>query len=118
MNKKLYGRELAEKIASYLGKYISLANSHRDYCGVGFCLDKDLFYYTHFQDGYPDNYEEYTGSPYGWIKKFSDRESFIEWLSEQSDQSLSGSESSDPWYVKNQRITQKMLLEFLKLEEK
>jgi hypothetical protein len=36
---------------------------------------------------------------------FFDRASFVSWLGFQNDESLSGRESGDPWYIDHQRIT-------------
>lgn len=82
----MIGKELAEAMASYLKKYRGFAYFHRDYCGPGFWMEKGIFYFTHFYDGWPRLSEE----P-GWdnvIKKFITREDFISWLSVQTDESL------------------------------
>lgn len=38
-------------------------------------------------------------------KTFDSRAAFIKWLSEQSDESLSGKELNNPWLHDNQRLT-------------
>ncbi len=56
-----------------------------------------------FHDGDPDlNHESI-------IKYFNNPEDFIEWLSKQNDDSLSGKESNNEWYTNNQRITKNRL---------
>lgn len=44
---------------------------------------------------------------------YSSRQAFVAWLATQSDYSLAGLESKDPWAWGNQTITRKRLKEFV-----
>ncbi|TAF66018.1 MAG: hypothetical protein EAZ55_07325 [Cytophagales bacterium] len=96
-----YGNSLATNVAIYLEKGGVIAYAHRDYCGMGLIYDaeKQKFAYCSVQDGqgfYPE-------------KVFDNRKDFIKWLSEQSDESLSGKELSE-FLRNNQRITKERLM--------
>ena len=117
-----YGRKLAEKVAEYLVGKGPVSYSHKDYCGVGFIYVNGEFAYTHFVEGAPDLDAQHipdggrkrrwaSGFPSGVIAKFKSKNEFIEWLANQNDESLSGNESKNRWYVNNQRITRERLLD-------
>lgn len=113
MNHDLYGLELATKIAEYLMAGKSIHFEHYGYCGVGFIFYKEQLLYTHFDEWCLYMYDtRYTpGGPYtGIVKSFAEPQAFIAWLAQQSDHSLHGYESADPWYMGNQRITRERLI--------
>jgi hypothetical protein len=96
-----FGYELAENVAQglVLG---NLGNSHRDYCGMGLEIKNGNYLYGELYDGY-------MMSP---THSFPDRQSFVHWLAQQSNASLSRIEVKDPWVWGNQVITRQRLIEF------
>lgn len=89
--------------------------AHRDYCGMGFHKDGDVYVYAEILDGYILSKAdmEALGSTFaGERLEFTTRAAFVDWLSAQSDASLSGTGLSDPWLHNNQRITIERLREF------
>ncbi len=109
-----YGKALAGAVAARLRETGSISNLlHRDYCGVGFAYHMGTYIYTHFNDGTPDLIINEGKGPWGIIRTFASEHDFVNWLSVQTDASLSGSESNDPWYTNNQRITFAMLKQTL-----
>ena len=73
-----YGRDLAERVALLLDRGGQIADCHAYYCGTGFVLENGRYCWAHIDDGYPG--EE--------LKSFESRDEFVNWLSEQSDESL------------------------------
>ncbi|MFB9932275.1 hypothetical protein ACFFLZ_00020 [Photobacterium aphoticum] len=72
--------------------------------------------YTHFDEWltYRHGVKYVSEGEYvGIIRAFYSKVEFIDWLSEQSDYSLSGFETGDNWYVDNQRVTRKRLLHLI-----
>ena len=107
-----YGKKLAQDIFSYLHTDGDISRSHYGYCGVGFVMVDDLIHYTHLDEWltYRSGKIYEPGGEYlGIIKTFDSKITFVKWLSEQTDASLSGSETGDDWYIDNQRITRKKL---------
>jgi len=103
----LYGQGLAEKVADYLTEKGDICYSHRDYCGVGFCFRDGEYLYDHVTDG--GFYGSWYPSSPSPIRRFPDRTSFVAWLAEQSDNSLSGVEEREAFLRYNQRITRERL---------
>jgi hypothetical protein len=97
-----YGVSLATNVAIFLKNGGYIANSHRDYCGMGLIFDatRDCYVYGSVQDGV-DVYPE---------KVFDSQKKFVEWLSQESDESLCGRETNDEWSLDNQRITRSRLV--------
>lgn len=111
-DKQAYGVDLARKVFDYLKTHLLIRYDHYGYCGTGFVLQDKKVLYTHFDewDSYRGGKLYEPGGDYtGVIKIFSSDAEFIDWLSQQSDESLSGNESGDNWYTNNQRITRKRL---------
>ncbi|HZY82584.1 MAG TPA: hypothetical protein VFE50_23820 [Cyclobacteriaceae bacterium] len=98
-----FGKEFAQRVAQKLKTKSNLMYSHRDYCGTGLTWDNHQFIYCHVNDGYPAEV----------ILSFDTEQAFIDWLAEQSDQSLSGSNDANEFYRNNQRITQARLFDFI-----
>jgi hypothetical protein len=96
-----YGRALAEKVADALDRGVKVAYDHRDYCGMGLVKLDAGYVYGVFNDGSPEA-----------VATFSTREAFVEWLSAQSDASLSGRDE-DPFVWDNQRLTRARLAKAL-----
>lgn len=114
--KPCYGLELAERVYDYLLANQSIAHNHYGYCGVGFIHRDGVVLYTHIDEWelYREGVIYQPGGDYtGIIQSFADRAAFIGWLAQQSDDSLAGKESQDPWYIHNQRITKSRLLSLL-----
>ena len=111
-----FGHELSEKVYGYLIRNIRIDYCHYGYCGVGFVLEDNKVLYTHFDEWltYRHGMKYVPGGEYvGIIRAFYSKVEFIDWLSEQSDYSLSGFETGDNWYVDNQRVTRKRLLHLI-----
>ncbi|WP_224241791.1 hypothetical protein [Hyalangium gracile] len=106
-----YGEELANRVADFVSRNYCIAYSHRDYCGTGFFYLNGRFVYDHVTDGRGDF--EGMSKLEDAIALFPDRASFVAWLAQQSDESLSGKEKGDPWYTDNQRITRARLEQVL-----
>ncbi|MBV5262340.1 hypothetical protein FLX56_28590 [Synechococcus moorigangaii CMS01] len=55
MDHEKIGNELAERVAAYVERYWYIAQSHRDYCGVGFTWlkEEEAYYYCHFYNVHP-----------------------------------------------------------------
>ena len=114
--KQEYGLELALGILEYLRQNGSIGYSHYGYCGVGFILVDGYIHYTHFDEWltYRHGKRYELGGEYeGIIRTFTTGSEFVGWLSEQTDDSLSGREIDDEWYIDNQRITRYRLQSLL-----
>lgn len=111
-SQKVYGQEFAKQVYAYLNCHRVIRYHHMGYCGTGFVLHDDKILYTHFDEwdlySRGEIYKE-GGEYIGIIKSFFSGEEFINWLAQQSDESLSGKESADNWYIDNQRITRQRL---------
>jgi hypothetical protein len=95
-----YGLAFAEKVANGLLKGGYIGYSHRDYCGMGLEYRDGVFTYGEVHDGYM----RYP------VFQSSSKESFIDWLADQSDASLARLEEENAWYWGNQTIDRKRLL--------
>jgi hypothetical protein len=100
-----YGRLLAERVADYLLEQKKIAYNHRDYCGMGLFYREGKFLYGQVCDGDLGDWRGGSAS----VAAFPDREAFITWLSQQSDDSLYGHEEQDCFFRGNQRITRARL---------
>lgn len=114
-NSDLYGKEIAEPIADLLfdRKVNIIHQDHRDYCGIGFASEKNQVTIAKVWDGCPIEPLK--------VWKLSEKECFIDWLSKQSDYSLSGEDEknppfyeTDPWAKNNQRISRSILISFIR----
>ncbi|MGC1203709.1 MAG: hypothetical protein WA839_02350 [Flavobacteriaceae bacterium] len=89
LNSEKYGNEFALKVTRKLMstdyKNNGIYFSHRDYCGIGMFFSKEKFILTTVFDGY--GYDGY-GSEEVIVEFDSDTE-FINWLSNENDQSMS-----------------------------
>lgn len=118
-----FGEELATRAVAFLQSRVwiehigAIARAHRDYTGHGLFFDRTTgqFFLGASQDGMP------YGSPF---LTFDDANSFVGWLSVQSDRSLSGYvRNASPDYppnfyaeAGNQRVTRQMLIDYLARE--
>jgi len=117
LNNERYGEGLARKVADKLeqnlskyderGYYVSaggLYHSHRDYCGVGLYFFENRFTFGEVNDAM---------GPHPIFLTFDDKDEFVEWLSNQSDQSMSLIAFAKDKYVSfifnNQTITKERL---------
>jgi hypothetical protein len=101
-----YGTDLAARIADYLQAGGAIAEVHREYCGTGLCFQQGRFLYDEVEDAMFRSLRSPAHRP---LASFADRQSFVAWLADQSDDSLSGRERGDPAYTDNQRITRRRL---------
>ena len=95
----VYGMALAEKVADAL-LFNSIGYSHRDYCGMGLEYRNGTYYYGELWDGY-------MMKP---TLQWSSKQSFVQWLAQQSDASCGRLEDSDPFYRSNQTINRQRLM--------
>ena len=95
-----YGAALAGKVVDALDRGVTVAYSHRDYCGMGLGISDDGYVYGSVYDG-----QLFTEAV------FKTPEALTAWLAQQSDATLSGRESPQPFDWDNQRITRVRLLE-------
>jgi hypothetical protein len=102
MTESKVGKELAERVAKRLMMSCDLMYDHRDYCGTGLTWSDGNFTYGKVYEGYQMHA----------IKSFDSEQKFVEWLAEQSDRSLDGSDEGDA-YKNNQRVTVSRLFEFV-----
>mmetsp|Transcript_20314 Transcript_20314/g.63686 ORF Transcript_20314/g.63686 Transcript_20314/m.63686 type:complete len:229 (-) Transcript_20314:96-782(-) len=110
-----YGVDLARLVADTLEQGSNLAYEHRDYCGIGLSFDTAKgFLMGEVNDGYPVGFQ---GSDLGVQNIWHNKGEFVQWLSLQSDYSLSGYALTNPegcaWIQGNQRITRERLEEFV-----
>jgi hypothetical protein len=99
LDPKPYGASLAGRVASALDGGGELLYNHRDYCGMGLVKTTPGYAYCVVSDGQPDPRQS-----------FPTRDAFVTWLAAQSDFTLSGRESADPFDWDNQRVTRARLL--------
>lgn len=112
MNDEAFGTGLARDAAEFLKserwfhQFNAIVRSHRDYTGHG------LFYNTETKEFFPARSDD--GIPRKTLLNFVSEETFVAWLAEQSDLSLSGEIptgaalfDSDPG---NQRISRDFLV--------
>jgi hypothetical protein len=104
-----YGVGLANKVADLLERGQAVVYGHSEYCGTGLRYIDGRFVYDEVWEGelaclrhQPPGYDRA-------MSLFTDRPSFVAWLAEQCDQSLSGRDRPDPFYWNNQRITRTRL---------
>lgn len=115
MGKRVYGRALAAQVADALAAGRSLVAYHRDYCGLGLACSHGFFIYAEVWDGQLQGLNTQDDrTPYALT--FPDRETFVQWLSQQSDTTLSRRELAEPFYRDNQTITRQRLRRWLRGE--
>ena len=102
------GVEVAKKVARKLRSGKSVYNQHRDYCGHGLTYKEGEYCFIVVHDGWLE-YSEV-------IASFDNEESFVSFLSRQSDFTLSGASKQEPVFytedrflLNNQRLTKKAL---------
>ncbi|TVZ39013.1 hypothetical protein P886_3400 [Alteromonadaceae bacterium 2753L.S.0a.02] len=102
------GVELSRNVARKLRSGKSIYNQHRDYCGHGLTYKEGKYCFIVVHDGWL-GYSEV-------IASFDSEESFVSFLSRQSDFTLSGASMQEPVFytedrflLNNQRLTKKAL---------
>lgn len=128
LDKTLFGEELARKVVDKFdttGK--GIGSTHRDYCGFAMGRNKATGIYLLGRND--DGMLLYYGIQEGDAKEkgdihWTDRNRFINWLSVQSDYSMSGADpnsdvgkilkGSSSWVINNQTITRDNMLSFLR----
>ena len=95
-----YGAALAGQVVDALDRGVTVAYSHRDYCGMGLGRGDEGYIYGPVHDG--QLFAEAV---------FKTREALRVWLAQQSDATLCGRESPQPFDWDNQRLTRVRLLE-------
>lgn len=108
LNREPVGVENAKKVARILRSGKSLYKQHRDYCGHGLTYRAGNYCLIVVYDGWLANSEVLTS--------FESEESFVLFLSRQSDFTLSGASIEEPLFytddkflLNNQRLTLKIL---------
>jgi hypothetical protein len=96
-----FGMELAQLVANHLMFEGGIYYQHRDYCGMGLAFVDGSFHYGEVFDGFPSSDSGFT---------FLEKDAFIGWLAEQTDQSLSRSADPNVFFRNNQTITRARLL--------
>lgn len=97
------GTELATRVAARLHKGHTLGYGHRDYCGMGLEKQNGKICYGELLDG----------GMYQPLLTFDTDETFIRWLSIQSNASLARIDAEEPFYWGNQTITRERLEQFV-----
>lgn len=115
LSREPIGKELAEKVSSKLvsdGGKRGIWYHHRDYCGHGLIFLNGMICLVEYSDGF---IREGTT-----LKSWETESSFIDWLKNQNDYSLSGADlsepeifTSNPFTRNNQRITTHRLNRYL-----
>lgn len=106
------GRDLATLVVDTLDRKKYLIYAHRDYCGMGLAKDGEFYVYDAVYDGFPPCAKAKSMGSSGERIVFDSREEFIAWLSEHTDDSLSGDNLPGSFYRGNQRLTITRLREF------
>jgi|tagenome__1003787_1003787.scaffolds.fasta_scaffold20754497_2 hypothetical protein len=104
-----YGTGLANKVADLLERGQAIVYGHPDYCGTGLRHINGRYVYDEVYEGELACLRQ---RPLGFdraLAVFNDRPSFVAWLAQQCDQSLSGRDRADPFFWNNQRITRTRL---------
>jgi hypothetical protein len=104
-----YGVGLAKKVADLLERGQAVLYSHADFCGTGLRYVDGRFVYDEVWEGELSCLRHRPPAFDRALAVFPGRVSFVEWLSRQCDQSLSGRDREDPLYWNNQRITRTRL---------
>lgn len=102
-----YGIELASRVADHLERSGEIAYRHPYFCGVGLAFQKGEFLYGYVEEGGVAAFLDTTPV----MRRFTDRESFIAWLAQQSDDTMYGWGEEAPG---NQRVTRDRLVEELR----
>lgn len=115
LSKEPIGIRIAEQVARRLirddGRH-GIWYTHRDYCGHGLICINGSISMVEVYDGFADE---------GTVLRSWDSQSdFADWLSKQSDYSLSGADNNDvvlyttdSFFRNNQRLTLKRMLEYI-----
>lgn len=117
MTEPSVGQELAESVADRLQAGQVLAHSHPEYCGVGLQFAEGQFVCAEVYDGQLPTAAQFLsfqerGEDMEY-RAFATRATFVAWLAEQTDSSLSGRELSRTWLHNNQRLSIARLREFV-----
>ena len=113
-----YGSDLATRVAAYLEQGHAIGYGHRDYCGMGLEFCEGQFCYAELYDGRMNPPEEIAAeAAKGPGRVFASRDSFIAWLSAQSDTTLARLEDPNDFYHRNQTITRERLEDFVRVRD-
>jgi hypothetical protein len=104
-----YGAGLANKVADLLERGQSIVYGHSDYCGTGLRYVGGRFVYDEVWNGELSCLRQQPPALDRALQLFGDRATFVAWLAQQCDQSLSGRDRQDPYFWNNQRITRTRL---------
>ncbi|PJJ59065.1 hypothetical protein [Hymenobacter chitinivorans] len=109
---RTYGLELAQRVAGALAAGRVLAAYHRDYCGLGLACQHGRYLYAEVWDGQLQGLNTQDDRP-PFALIFPTQAEFVQWLSAQSDATLSRRELADSFYWHNQTITRQRLQQFV-----
>jgi hypothetical protein len=109
LDRDLYGTDFAERVWQRLLTLGALYRKHRDYCGIGLVYDAT--------SGVASIVVVYDAGPVGNLLEFGNKEAFVDFLAQQSDFTLAGTENGPPelraetlQYVNNQRLNRAFLM--------
>jgi hypothetical protein len=109
LSRDLYGRDVAERVWQRLVALGGLYRKHRDYCGIGLVYDPTT--------GVAAIVLVYDADPVRKLLEFGDKEAFVDFLTQQSDFTLAGTDDGPlelradaPQYVNNQRLDRAFLM--------
>jgi hypothetical protein len=111
------GQDLAAAVADRLLAGKVLAHTHREYGGVGLQVQDGVFVVSEVFDGQLLTCSQaLLARQQGQVvefQAFAGRTEFVAWLSQQSDDDLSGREHEREWLRENQRLTRFRLMAFV-----
>ena len=116
LSKQQFGKELAEKFIDTIENKSAYSRAHPGYCGwiAGFQKKEQKFVFTRSWEGYINGID---GTEPDLTWNLSQKEELIDWLSQQSDYSMSGGDTDSKiygfGYINNQTISETKMKEFI-----
>ncbi|HEY1051893.1 MAG TPA: hypothetical protein VGE39_19110 [Prosthecobacter sp.] len=111
-----FGADLAARVAAVLGDGHALCYGHRDYCGMGLAFVQGRFCYGEVWDGQVEDLEKLAQGGEN-ARVFEDAGAFVDWLAQQTDESLSRSRDENDFYRHNQTLDRERLVAFVRDHE-
>lgn len=111
-----YGADLAARVAAVLENGHALCYGHRDYCGMGLVFVDGHFCYGEVWDGQMEDFDKLAKGGEN-ARLFSGKDAFVDWLSRQTDESLSRGRDTHDFYRHNQTLDRERLVAFVRDHE-